>query len=494
MWKPTREDRDPRRAGPSEFLVLVFSLSLCAALDLRAFVLVLVVSISDFAISRRLADAGGEAKRSALLLMSVTVDTGLLLAWRVAAIVAEVPSLVPHGSVLGRDGIDVVIPVGLSFLVLRSMSFVIDVSRGATEPCQSWIRYAAFLSFFPTFLAGPLARGSQLIPQLRRGVHITGNSCLEGSSILVQGLAKKLLIADRLGTIADPVFLSPQVYSPVSTAIGVLAYSLQVYCDFSGYSDMAIGAARVLGFDVPRNFEMPYLAKNIAEFWHRWHITLSLWLRDYVFLPTAYAGSRLVETLGLGRRRGELVNYGAASILTMLVAGVWHGHGWGFVVWGGIHGVGLAANRVWQSARKGGRPMWPWLARFLTFSFVAVSWIPFRAGSMGKTLVVFERLLGLGSQRVYTWLPSWLPVCLGVVVLSHLVGYALRTDEDPETREWSQKWLALFGLEVSTGPLSGAYLVPRRVTALGTYLVVLLVLSILLFMPPRVGPFIYAGF
>jgi alginate O-acetyltransferase complex protein AlgI len=394
-------------------------------------------------------------------------------------------------------GTALVVPLGLSFFTLRSLGFVIDVYRGTAAPCSDWCRFAAFLSFFPSFVAGPITRGAPFFPQLQRGLGMSWGSLVEGASIFLQGLAKKMLIADRLATIVNPVFANPELYSPWGTAAGVLAYALQIYCDFSGYSDMALGAARVIGIDVPKNFDMPYLATNIAEFWHRWHITLSTWLRDYLFLPTAYAGSRWVEELGLSRRRGELVNHATASIITMLLAGLWHGSGWGFLIWGGAHGVALATHRVWQGGGPRRRRMPAWPGRLLTFVFVCLAWIPFRAATVNDAAAICASLLGRGSQQTYVWFPEWLPICAAAVALGHMLTLWLTTSKpEPESTGSSarRRVLSILGLTPVARPLAGVYLVPTRVTVVGTYVIVILCLSIVLFSPPKVGPFVYGAF
>ena len=424
----------------------------------------------------------------------MTIDIGVLLLWRAAGAFsgfADLPDSVPFPALHGAS---LVVPVGLSFLTLRSLGFVIDVYRRAAAPCTAWTSYAAFLRFFPAFVAGPISRGNQLLPQLQVGLGLNRTSLVEGCSIFVQGLAKKMLIADRLATIVDPVFAHPELYPPWTIAAGILAYSLQIYCDFAGYSDMAIGAARIIGIDLPRNFDMPYLATNIAEFWHRWHITLSTWLRDYVFLPLAYAGSRWVDDMGLPRRQGELLNHAAASILTMLLAGLWHGSGWGFVLWGGAHGITLTTHRVWQGAGRRKRRMSPWLGRTLTFVFVSLAWVPFRAANMGEAANVYLSLLGIGSQRPYQWFPSWLPICVAAVVLGHLVTLWFSSPSRAAGQAPARTLLRILGMTASDRPFAGAYLVPTRVTVLGTYTILLFVASILLFAPSKVGPFVYAAF
>jgi alginate O-acetyltransferase complex protein AlgI len=356
------------------------------------------------------------------------------------------------------------------------------------------MRFATFLSFFPAFVAGPISRGSQFLPQLQEGIRIRREFLVEGASIFTQGLAKKVLIADRLRTVVDPVFANPERYPPWTVAAGIVAYSLQIYCDFAGYSDMAVGAARAIGLELPQNFQMPYVATSITEFWHRWHITLSTWLRDYIFLPIAYVGSRRVDELGLSRRRGELLNYTVASIITMLVAGLWHGVGWGFLLWGGAHGVALSIHRISQTTGRRRRHMASWLGRVLTFLFVSLAWVPFRAPSVGEAARIYVSLFGLGTQRTYQWFPSWLPICSAAVVLGHLLLLWTTGPGSQPSSSVAKRLMGALGLTAVHRQFAGSNLVPVRITVLGAYFITLFILSILLFSPANLGPFVYGAF
>ena len=486
--------RPPVQHPAAEPALLVVWFLLCGWMDVRALFLVLLVTTSDYLISARLASASRTRARLLLLSTSVSIDIGLLLIWRAAGVFPGLADLLNGAPFSASGTVKALVPVGLGFFTLRSLGLVIDVYRGVAVPCAAWIRYASFLCFFPAFVAGPISRGNQLLPQLQGGIGLRWDGFVGGSSIFVQGLAKKMLIADRLATIVDPVFANPGLYPPLTVAAGILAYSLQIYCDFAGYSDMAIGAARVLGIDLPRNFDMPYVATDIAEFWHRWHITLSTWLRDYVFLPIAYVGSRWAEELGLSRQRGELLNYAVASVLTMLLAGLWHGSGWGFLLWGGAHGLALATHRVWRGAGGRKRQMPSWLGWALTFMFVSLSWVPFRAASVGDAGDIYGSLLGLGTQRTYEWFPSWFPICAGAVLLGHLATLWITHPRPTLMPAMASGLMKTLGLTVEHRQFAGAYLVPTRVTVPGTYFIVLFILSTLLFAPSKVGPFVYAAF
>jgi alginate O-acetyltransferase complex protein AlgI len=293
----------------------------------------------------------------------------------------------------------IVLPVGISFLVFRMLSYVIDIYRDELKPAPA-LDFGVYVAFFPYLLAGPITRAKDFLPQLRtpRDPHTVDAG--RAFTLIMGGLAKKMLIADYLAThLVNGVFASPQSYSSWETLVGICAYSVQIYCDFSAYSDIAIGISLLLGFELPENFNAPYTARSIQDFWRRWHITLSSWLRDYLYIP-----------LG-GNRRGRGRTY-LNLIATFLLAGLWHGAGWTFVFWGGMHGVGLALERARADTRRsrglpepgataGARA----LQRLAVFAFVTVAWVFFRADSIGAAFAVLWRLVaGLGSVgSAVTW-------------------------------------------------------------------------------------------
>jgi len=266
----------------------------------------------------------------------------------------------------------VVLPVGISFYTFMAISYIVDTYRGEFEPV-SLGRFAAYLSFFPHLVAGPIVRPGELIPQFDPPRDPRRVDTSRAFFLIATGLFKKVVIANYLAAnIADEVFGAPSQASSLEILVGVYAYAVQIYADFSGYTDIAIGLALLLGFRFPQNFDSPYAATSVQDFWRRWHMTLSRWLRDYVYIP-----------LG-GNRGGALLTY-RNLMLTMLIGGLWHGAGWTFVAWGAIHGVGLVAERWWRT-RPGyvappdtaRRRAWH---RFLTFQFVCFAWIFFRSDS-----------------------------------------------------------------------------------------------------------------
>ena len=310
----------------------------------------------------------------------------------------------------------IILPVGISFLVFRMLTYVIDIYRGQLAPAPA-LDFAVYVAFFPYLLAGPIARAREFLPQLTspRNPHAVDSS--RAFVLILGGLAKKLLIADYLSThIVNGLFASPQTYSSWETLWGIIAYSVQIYCDFSAYADIAIGISLLLGFELPANFDAPYTARTIQDFWRRWHITLSSWLRDYLYIP-----------LG-GNRKGKGRTY-ANLVITFLLGGLWHGAGWTFVFWGLMHGTGLAVERARMDTRHsrglpepgataGARA----LQRLWVFVFVSVAWVFFRAESMGNAFAVLWRLIaGLGSIGTAVTLPV-----VGLAILGIAIQYVPR--------------------------------------------------------------------
>lgn len=289
-------------------------------------------------------------------------------------------------------GTDMLFPVGLSFYTFQGLSYAVDHYRNPDEPPRAFLDVLLFVSFFPTIMAGPILRARQFLPQLGRRTW-ESRDLQEGFALILSGLFKKVVIASYLSEhIVRGVFESPEFYSSWAVLAAVYAYSIQIFCDFSGYSDMAVGVGRLMGFRLPENFRSPYLALNVQDFWRRWHITLSLWLRDYLYIP-----------LGGSRRGNRYLNL----IITMALGGLWHGSHLRFLIWGVMHGVGLAVVHAFHQVKP---KLWPrpvenpalrWCgmaaAWLLTFHFVSLLWIFFRAEDMERSLEILRRLLFFGQ-------------------------------------------------------------------------------------------------
>lgn len=466
-----------------------------ASWDWRCLGLLFANSVVGYVCGRRMAEEPHPGRRRAWLLVSVLFSLGLLGAFKYLAFGAETARmlLAPWG--IRVPPVHVVLPAGISFYTFTSIGYAIDVHRRKLAPCSRWLDYFGFVGAFPHVVAGPIVRGSVLLPQLAGGIGPSWERLRVGGSIFLQGLTKKLLVADRLATIAEPVFAAPERYSTPTVWLGVLAYSLQIYCDFSGYSDMAIGSAKMIGCDLPENFNLPYLSTDVADFWRRWHISLSTWFRDYVFLPLAYATGRRLEAAALSARAETLLSYVAATAVTMLACGLWHGAAWNFVLWGALHGAALAAHRLWTQlrGRRAARlPRWAgWLATQL---FVTLTWVVFGAPTLDTAWAVLNKLLGIPASGV-VWTPDWFFCCLCAAIVGHWVGanVAART----AGRDANQLFLTATrwtGWRLTPDPVSGPYLHPGKVTLPGCYVLALWLLTIFYFAPTHTSPFLYVRF
>lgn len=328
------------------------------------------------------------------------------------------------GSTWHPPALDVVLPLGISFYTFQKIAYVVDVFRGDAPAIRNPLKMALFASFFPQLIAGPIVRANEFIPQLGSIRRFDAGRFLHGLDLIAIGLFKKVLIADQLAPFADQFFGAPQGTGAMTAMLGIYAYTAQIYCDFSGYTDIGRGCAYCLGYELPRNFQAPYLSGNLTEFWRRWHMTLSQWLRDYLYVP-----------LG-GNRRGAVRTYWNL-LVTMTLGGLWHGASWNFVIWGVLHGVGLAATR-WVHERLGIAPtapllrgrLYPLLATIATFHFVAFAWVFFRAPDLDGAFSVFRalasgRLLGQADIGVFGRLPLLLNgVAIAGAALLHLLATA----------------------------------------------------------------------
>jgi D-alanyl-lipoteichoic acid acyltransferase DltB (MBOAT superfamily) len=336
-----------------------------------------------------------ERLRKTLLGLAVAFDLGLLAYFKYTNFF-----LSSADNLLGTSWLaNVTLPVGVSFYTFMAISYVVDTYRRELVPA-TLMRFAVFQAFFPHLVAGPIVRASELLPQLEKPRDPRRVDTSRAFFLIVTGLFLKVVIANHLAThIVDDVFAAPDRHSSLEVLLGVYGYAVQIFADFCGYTNIAIGVALLLGFEFPQNFNSPYTAVSLQDFWRRWHMTLSRWLRDYLYIP-----------LG-GNRKGRILTY-RNLMLTMLLGGLWHGAAWTFVVWGGIHGLGLAVERA-----TGWRPHTPaqqWLGRLLTFHVVCLGWIFFRADSFATARDVIVRLFDAWGQSS--------PLVTTSVVLAILVG------------------------------------------------------------------------
>ncbi|MEI6613987.1 MAG: MBOAT family O-acyltransferase [Chrysiogenales bacterium] len=298
------------------------------------------------------------------------------------------------------SSLKIILPIGISFFTFRMVSYLIDVYYKRIPAERHLGIYALYVSFFPQLLAGPIDRAAHLIPQLKAAVYFDWERITSGARLIVWGLFKKIVIADRLLWFVTQVFRHPEKQD-LYLVFAAYFYAFQIYCDFSGYSDMAIGVSRMLGFESMKNFDFPYFSKSITEFWGRWHISLSSWLRDYLFLPLAYATMRRIKGEKLLAVKVETWGYFAGILLTMLLGGLWHGASWTFVIWGALYGiyqiVAYASKRLRKKiVKKIGLQRLPWLhsalSVFITFNLVSFAWIFFRAASFRNALTYIGQI------------------------------------------------------------------------------------------------------
>lgn len=304
--------------------------------------------------------------------------------------------------------LNLIIPLGVSFYTFQALSYVFDVYRDVIKPETSFIKLAAYLSFFPQITSGPIVKARSFLPQLEVLHKLKKENVYAGAQLFLLGITKKVVFADRIGVAVDAVFSAPQAYNGVSVLFAVLGYAMQIYCDFSGYSDMAIGVARIWGFDLGENFNMPYLAKNPSDFWGRWHISLSSWFKEYVYIP-----------LG-GSRKGKFKTY-RNLFITMLLSGIWHGASWTFIVWGVFHAVYSVIHKLFKSSHKQTeKKTHPVLCTLLNLLVICLSWIIFRAKDMSNA---FDILNGLFNTDGISYINIFVVVFLGIIIFSNIYSY-----------------------------------------------------------------------
>lgn len=375
--------------------------------------------------------AGGIARtrrewaRRALLVFALAACLGCLAVFKYAGFFA---------SLAGLDlSLRIVLPVGISFYTFQTLSYVIDVYRGRVEAERHFGYYALFVAFFPQLVAGPIERSEHLLPQLRAERRFTTQNLSAGGWLLLEGYFKKLVIADSLAPFVDRVYAAPGQALGPEVVLAAALFGIQIYCDFSGYSDIARGAAKLLGIDLMENFRRPYAAQTVRDFWRRWHISLTGWFTDYVYIP-----------LG-GNRRG--VARQAFNLLAVfLLSGLWHGAGWTFIVWGLIHGLYRAAGAVWEHFRGASpRKRGAW-ARIRTFLLVSFPWLFFRAASMGDAVALLPRL-GVGWNGLPVLLGQAAPLILPLACLP----LAERLHEGQGRRDWYASALTVFCAVTAVG-------------------------------------------
>ena len=365
-------------------LLFLFSCFFVAKTDWRFCLCVFIVATVSYCSGL----AYERYRKKPIIICGILVLLGILGFFKYCNFFIESINIIFKGKL---QTLSIILPIGISFYVFSAVSYVIDIYRGKYKAEKNIMDFCLYIIFFPKIIAGPIVRADEFLPQVKQYRGIEKESFLAGIQIFAFGLFKKLVLADHLNVFVDNVFFSPGAYNTGTVILGVVSYSLQIYFDFSGYSDMAIGISKTVGFEFKSNFNLPYVAENVSDFWKRWHISLSSWLRDYIYIPLG--GSRK----GTGRTYINLM-------LVMLVSGIWHGAGWTYILWGALYGVLSCLNKA-IGKHKNHKQSLKWIDRIVTFVLVTLLWVVFRAKNMENMVAVMTSMFTLhgGISLPYTW-------------------------------------------------------------------------------------------
>ncbi|MCX4264854.1 MAG: MBOAT family protein [Muribaculaceae bacterium] len=375
------------------------------------------VCVSDYVLGLLLGWFKRDILRRAVVALNVLVNVGMLVYFKYFNLLYEAFCSIVSTSF---EPLDVILPAGISFFTFRSISYIVDVYRGDMKPCRNFLDYFFFLTFFPPLLAGPVVRARDMLGQIRENPSATREMISEGLFLIMTGLVKKVMIADYISTnFVDRIFDNPALYSGFENLMGAIGFTVQLYCDFSGYSDMAIGLALLMGYRFKINFDAPFKSQSPTEFWRRWHISLSTWLRDYVYIP-----------LG-GNRRGRARAY-FNQFITMVIGGFWHGAAWMYVIWGAYHGLLLVAHKALRSMWKlpewlVGRPEIKALNVALTFMLVVVGFTLFRAPDLETVALMGSQILGDFHMSVLPQFVEGYMLIVGALVVSMVAHFTPRS-------------------------------------------------------------------
>ena len=413
-----------RENGRRKIFLLLASWFFYAQWDWRFVGLLIASAILNWGVAALIASSDSPGRRKWLVALGVAINLTILGFFKYYGFFVEQAIELLNQFGWERDAplLQIVLPIGISFFTFQGISYVVDVHRGKTPPARSLVDVMLLMSFFPHLVAGPIVRASDLLPQFDRVPRLTREMAAHGLLLIAWGLFKKTVIASELAVrLVDPVFFDPSAYGALDIAAATYGYAVQIYCDFSAYSDMAIGLAALLGYSFPRNFDQPYRAGSLQQFWRRWHISLSSWLRDYLYVP-------------LGGGRKGLVSSCINIMITMLLGGLWHGAAWTFIAWGALHGAVQAVERVWRHFREGKAGLPHWLGVIVTFHIVCLGWILFRAESFDLAMQMLEGLTRAAPIMVLT--PFLLALIVGGIAMHWLPpraveGLAVRVKEAP---------------------------------------------------------------
>ncbi|MBN1971616.1 MAG: MBOAT family protein [Candidatus Delongbacteria bacterium] len=421
--------------------------------DYRFLSLIFFSTIVDYYIGRKIFQTKNIFSKKKLLFTSMFANLGLLFFFKYFNFFIDSFNSSFSFSGIEFETLNIILPVGISFYTFQTMSYTLDIYRGKLKPANSLMDFSIFVAFFPQLVAGPIVRAIDFIPQLEKKIELNKTNLNLGFQIFLNGFFKKLFIADTLSVYVDHVFANPSVFDSLTIWFGVIAYAVQIFCDFSGYSDMAIGIAKIFGFNLPENFRAPYLAKNITEFWHRWHISLSTWLKDYLYI-----------SLG-GNRKGKIRTY-INLMLTMVLGGLWHGASWNFVIWGTLHGLGLVVHKLLLSKLLGLNNLFfsviSWIFNMI---FILICWVFFRAENTDFAMIMIRKMFTIseGASFLYTKFLIFFPF----IILTHI--------------------FAKYGYDRK-------YYTVDLTSLRGIFVIVTIIFIFILFSPLDTSPFIYFQF
>jgi D-alanyl-lipoteichoic acid acyltransferase DltB (MBOAT superfamily) len=344
--------------------------------DWRFLLLIVFSTLVDYSVGRKLKTEENQRNRKALLWISIAVNLGFLGFFKYYNFFLDsfITAFLFFGTEIQGSSLNIILPVGISFYTFQTLSYTIDVYKKQLEPTKDLIAFSAFVSFFPQLVAGPIERASSLLPQFYEKRHFVYNLFSEGIKLMIVGFFMKLVIADRAAIYVNAVYNNVDNHDGLSFILATVLFTFQIYCDFAGYSLIAIGTARLFGFNLMTNFRRPYFAKSVSEFWKRWHISLSTWFRDYVYIP-------------LGGNRASQPRWLFNIFITFLISGLWHGSNWTFVIWGALNGVYLIIEAVCIKRERKSI-----INVFITFGLICFSWIFFRANNVGEAFVIIQNI------------------------------------------------------------------------------------------------------
>ena len=404
-------------------LLLVASYIFYGFWDARFLVLIFMSSLCDYLIGLQLNQAENEQKRKRWLSLSLLINLGILFTFKYFNFFIE--SFVQLSESIGFyaniNTLKIILPVGISFYTFQTLSYTIDIYKGKIKPTSNIVEFFTFVSFFPQLVAGPIERASNLLPQFSKKRYFDYAFAIKGMQLILWGLFKKTVVADRLAYSVSLVYDSPQEFSGFAVIVATIFFAIQIYCDFSGYSDIAIGTARLFGFDLMTNFKTPYFSTSIREFWQRWHISLSTWFRDYVYIP-------------LGGNRVSKSRWWLNVMTTFVVSGLWHGANWTYVIWGGIHGLFYGIEKQFEQVR-----LPKLLSGILVFLIVCIAWIFFRVDNLNAAILLIQNAVNwTGNFDLFTLFINknygfYSLIAIGVLIIFDII------NRQNEICHWLQK-------------------------------------------------------